>query len=361
LQRLLPILHNDNMQNIPKKLILNNALPPNDTYTEQPNAFKPPAQLINELKIPNLSKILKLSEQSFRQTIVHDALNTPDEIATARALGWGNQDGELPFAQLKALELGLITSTELKGGSWAFITLCSWHVQHGQVTFSADAQDLGLDHDASEQVLNDIKPYFDEDSIHIFTHPELPPGQWLAYSDHFNDLACASLKRVSGRVIDDFLIGTGKSANHKSERLLRRLQNEMQMLLYQHSINDKRSVLINSFWISGTGALDLLDKDFQHTLDLYRNIKIVDIFKENIKFLSHDHPEWFKTWSSGWQHIDATYLKELLGAYAELIEGTEISLCNDTSCITLTPVEQSWSRKLKSLFSSSKISQLLSL
>jgi hypothetical protein len=40
---------------------------------------------------------------------------------------------------------------------------------------------------------------------------------------------------------------------------LRRLQNEMQMLLYTHPINDARAAkglpTINSFWISGTGDL----------------------------------------------------------------------------------------------------------
>jgi hypothetical protein len=42
-------------------------------------------------------------------------------------------------------------------------------------------------------------------------------------------------------------------------RLLRRLQNEMQMLLYTHPVNEARSArgepAINSLWFSGTGRL----------------------------------------------------------------------------------------------------------
>jgi hypothetical protein len=42
-------------------------------------------------------------------------------------------------------------------------------------------------------------------------------------------------------------------------RPLRRLQNEMQMLLYTHPVNDSRAerglTTVNAFWLSGTGSL----------------------------------------------------------------------------------------------------------
>jgi hypothetical protein len=63
------------------------------------------------------------------------------------------------------------------------------------------------------------------------------------------DIPTASLDRVISRDVDPWL-PSGASA-----RLLRRLQNEMQMLFYTHDCNESRNPAINSFWISGTGDL----------------------------------------------------------------------------------------------------------
>ncbi len=345
------------MQNIPKKLILSHALPPNDTYTQGLDQDKSSPQLIDQLDVPHLRRILKLSKPVHKASVLHDALNTPAEMAAAQGMGWNLEDGELPFAALKAVEFGLLGTTKTVANHWAFITLCSWHVQHGQVTFSADANALGLTRSESEEVLTVMKPYFEEDFIHIISHPQLPPGQWLAYSDHFDALSSASVNRVSGRVIDDFLIGTGKSSHHKSARTLRRLQNEMQMLLYQHPINDHRPVGINSFWISGTGAIQA--NALQNTKELYSNIQVVDFSSKDMDILQPLSPQWVSAWSAKWEEIDATMLPHYLDAFLNAVQDTQISLCNDTACITLAPLEISWTRRLKTFLRTSKISRSL--
>jgi hypothetical protein len=66
-------------------------------------------------------------------------------------------------------------------------------------------------------------------------------------------LTPASLDRVVGRVIDGWMPRAGEA------KALRRLQQEMQMLLYTHPVNEERArgglLPVNSFWASGTGAL----------------------------------------------------------------------------------------------------------
>jgi hypothetical protein len=56
---------------------------------------------------------------------------------------------------------------------------------------------------------------------------------------------------VLGRNVDRWL---------PSLKQIKLLQNEMQMLLYTHSVNDERAAKgqrsINSFWVSGSGALN---------------------------------------------------------------------------------------------------------
>ena len=353
------------MQNKAPKLILTHSLPPNDTHTNELGLTKSAAQRLNKLKVPNLRKILEQSIPSFKKTLAPTSLNTPAEIAVALAMGWTKPDGideldgELPFAALKAAELGLIQPAKFDAGSWAFITLCSWSVQHGQVSFSADANELGLEASESEKLFQKMKPYFAEDSIQLFADMQLQPGQWLAYSEHFSSLASASLGRVSGRIIDDFLIGTGKSENHKSANLLRRLQNEMQMLLYQDSVNDHRSIPINSFWISGTGTLTFDGHSLQTMLEAYKHIQIKDVYTTQTALLHPDDPEWLNAWSRDWELIDATLLDQYLVTKANKINPTQLSLCNETTCITLSPVERSWSRNLIRLFKSNQLSNLL--
>ena len=92
-----------------------------------------------------------------------------------------------------------------------------------------------------------MQPYFETEGITL--HPAAP-DRWLAEGEIFRDLPTASLDRVMGRNVDAWL---------PASRKIKLLQNEMQMLLYTHPLNDARAAgrlqTVNSFWLSGTGAL----------------------------------------------------------------------------------------------------------
>ena len=75
-----------------------------------------------------------------------------------------------------------------------------------------------------------MQPYFEQDGIALeYDAPTL----WLAHGELFRDLATASLDRVVGRTIDDWMPRAPEA------RTLRRLQQEMQMLLYTHAVNER--------------------------------------------------------------------------------------------------------------------------
>lgn len=131
----------------------------------------------------------------------------------------------------------------------------------------------------------------------------------------------------------------------------------MQMLLYQHPINDHRPVGINSFWISGTGAIQA--NALQNTKELYSNIQVVDFSSKDMDILQPLSPQWVSAWSAKWEEIDATILPHYLDAFLNAVQDTQISLCNDTACITLAPLEISWTRHLKTFLRTSKISRSL--
>jgi hypothetical protein len=262
----------------------------------------PEASVLAKAELPNLRTWLA---QAKRVDVQVDAvqepllatLSPPHERAWAKAVGWPAQDGCLPWAARAAAESGLAASDAAKG--WAFINLCNWHVSNGQVTLGDPAY-LQIDEATDDTLLKAMQNFFAEDGIRL--HP-YKPGQWLAQSHLFVDLPTASLDRVIGRNIDPWLVGSHVAADALSPaaKLLRRLQNEMQMLLYTHPVNDSRRLTINSFWVHGTGALSPTTR---------REPQVVHTLRESA--LQQD----LMGWLEAWQHVDAHVIAPMLARLA---------------------------------------------
>ncbi|QJW83683.1 phosphoglycerate mutase [Ramlibacter terrae] len=169
-----------------------------------------------------------------------DSLSPPHERALARAIGLPIADGLLPFAALQGGAAG-------EGCAW--ITPSHWRVGRDDIAM-AHAQELQLDESTSRALLAAMQRYFAEDGI---TLEYRQPLQWLARGDLFRALPTASLDRVTGRQIERWM------PSGDAGRPVRRLQQEMQMLLYTLPLNEERQARgllpVNSFWVSGTGSL----------------------------------------------------------------------------------------------------------
>jgi hypothetical protein len=168
------------------------------------------------------------------------SLSPPHERALARALGWP----ELPDGQLPWAALGQGRADQACG----WVSLCHWAMGREQATLS-DPQHLQIRPQESAALLEAMRPFFESEGIELTA---LTPDRWLACGQAL-ELPCAALERVIGRDVDPWLPAGVQG------RLLRRLQNEMQMLLYTHPVNEARSArgeaAINSLWFSGTGRL----------------------------------------------------------------------------------------------------------
>ncbi len=188
----------------------------------------------------NLRALLQGMRLGKPERTAANSLSPPHERALARALGWPQlPDGQLPWA---ALDQG---RTDQACG---WVTLCHWAMGREQATLS-DPQWLQVRQEESDALLQDMRPFFQSEGIEL---QGLAADRWLACGPAL-DLPCAALERVVGRDVDPWLPAGA------SGRLLRRLQNEMQMLLYTHPVNEARSARgapsINSLWFSGTGRL----------------------------------------------------------------------------------------------------------
>ena len=206
------------------------------------------------LELPNLDKLLHKLPLAHTDAADETTLSPPHERALAAAYGismpnsattaW--PDGQTPWGAWHAAQAGHAMAS---ADAWAVITPCHWTVQTSHITMT-HPRALHLLEEESRALLAAMQPYFAEDGIALVYDT---PTRWLAQGAVFAGLATASPYRVVGGHVDDWL---PKAA---AAKLLRRLQNEMQMLLYTHPLTDARAArglaAVNSFWVSGTGAL----------------------------------------------------------------------------------------------------------
>ncbi len=245
------------------------------------------------------------------QTDSRDAatLSAPHERALARALGLADDntaDGLLPWAARDAAE----HLQDRDGKAWAWVTPCHWAMGHLHATLS-DPAALALSEDESRALLTIMQGYFETDGI---TLHYLAPERWLAEGELFRQLPTASLDRVLARNVDAWL------PDAQQARPLRRLQNEMQMLLYTHPLNDtreaRRQLPVNSFWLSGTGDLPATYRPGTAEVSAPRELAEA-VFKDD-----------WAAYGEAWGRLDAGGIARLL-ARQRAGETVRLTLCGE--------------------------------
>jgi hypothetical protein len=272
------------------------------------------------LELPHLRRLLARLVPGPLEKGDEFSLSPPHERALARALGLPLQDGLLPWAALRAQDAGL------SGEDWALLTLCHWQVGSHQIMMEGRGLG-GLSEADSRALLADMSVYFAEDGIRLHY---LSPTQWLASGSVLANLPTASPDQVAGRDVSAWLPEGAAAAT------LRRLQAEMQMLLYQHPINDARAQArlapVNAFWLSGTGALDPAAPRAPAP-------EVLDSLREPA--LQED----WAAWARAWQALEAAHIAPLLAARAP-DAGLTLTLCGERLARSWTTQRQPIWRKL---------------
>ncbi len=230
------------------------------------------------LALPGLRALLA-GRSSERDEGDEYALSPPHERALARAWGWAGGDGQLPFAARQAALDGLDPGDL----GWGLLTPAHWHLGTEQVSL-ADPAALLLDEAESHAFYDAVAPLFTSEGFLIHWGA---PLRWYLAHESLAELPTASLDRVIGRNVDRWLPDAPQA------RLLRRLQNEVQMLLYTHPLNAAREargqIAVNSFWLSGCGPAQPCAA---------AALEVDERLREPA--LSEDWPGWAKAW----QQID---------------------------------------------------------
>jgi hypothetical protein len=265
-----------------------------------------------DLKLPALGRLLAQLQPGATLLEQPHSLNPLTERVTARGLGWPDIDGLLPWAAQDAQRLGLADASGIQG--WAWVTPCHLRVNADHVAM-ADPLDLQLGADESTALRLAMEPWFRGDGIALHA---LSTTTWLARGDILRELPTASIERVRDQPVDPWM------PRQAQAKALRRLQNEMQMLLYTHPANDLREraglPAINSFWLSATGDLPPESPD-----------AAAPPVQLDASLAGAARQDDAAAWLAAWQALDATTLAALAGDEAAPLR---LSLCGPLRALT---------------------------
>lgn len=294
-------------------------------------------EALGALSLPHLEKLLARMACVDTDEGDEHQLSMPHERVLARHYGIGAPDGLIPWAAWQVEQSGRDTHE----AAWAWITPCHWRVGTDHVAMG-HPQELQLDPQDSQALLAAMQPYFEQDGIQLeYDAPTL----WLARGEVFRGLPTASLDRVVGRVIDPWM-PRGEPA-----RPLRRLQQEMQMLLYTQPVNDERTrgglPPVNSFWVSGTGALPA-----QRAGGSPAGLQITN-------YLRHAalREDWH-AWALAWQQLDTKECARLAAAL-DAGQPVGITLCGDRGARTWSADGSGLWQRVASVWKRQSAAQLL--
>ncbi|WP_066263083.1 hypothetical protein [Hydrogenophaga flava] len=294
--------------------------------------------LLPGLKLPNLQALLAhLAEQPADRGDDHQ-LTPPHERALARALGLPVADGQIPWAAAQS---------EAPTVPQAWFSLCHYQVGMEQVTLLPGAQ-LAMDDADSRALFEAFEPMCAEDGL---TLRRESATEWHASGEPLRGIACASLDRVSGRMVDAWLAES--PANPAGARLLKRLQSEAQMLFYTHPAHDARTARgllpVNGFWVHGAGALDT-SPALAEAPDMPDTLRQAAL-----------RGDW-AGWTAAWQALDTGEIAALLSA-AQRGEPVTLTLCGERHARTWTTAPAGafarLGRSIKQLFGSAPVSDTL--
>jgi hypothetical protein len=280
------------------------------------NSTSPDCQAaLKSLKLPNLSKLLRKLPLAHTDAADETTLSPPHERALAAVFGISAADGQIPFGAYHAAQAG---HSVLPGQAWAVITPCHWAVQSQHITMLSPRA-LNLPDEESRALLAAMQPFFAEDGIDLMYDT---PTRWLARGEVFAELATASPYRVIGG-------GEGKSVDAwlprtEAAKSLRRLQQEMQMLLYTHALTDARNergeLAVNSFWVSGTGVM---------TSAMLSKSTFPAITQVNTLRDAAMNGDW-AAWRAAWTTIDANECASMLESLGRKSRVT-LTLCGEST------------------------------
>jgi hypothetical protein len=201
-----------------------------------PYALPPPElapDLMRQLKAPALATLLTHASKWRRTPSTPNARALPHELWLAQALGL---DDGMAAAAMHGFGL------DASEGSWFIVNPAHIQIARTQLMMS-DMRQLQLSELDARALFDIAKPYFDDVGQTLLYGDATT---WFMRADEWADLQTSSPDTAAGLNLTDWL-PTGERA-----LAYRKLQNEVQMLWFEHPVNQAREARklspVNSFW-----------------------------------------------------------------------------------------------------------------
>jgi hypothetical protein len=202
---------------------------------------------------------------------------------------------------------------KLSANGAVVLTPCHWLVGIDRISM-ANPSDVQLTDEESQTLFALMRPYFLEDGIELMYSA---PLRWYAMGESLHNISFASLDRVIGRNVDAWQPPATQS------KAIRRLQNEMQMLLYTHPINEERTArglqTVNSFWLSP---------------------EVKPTSNSDISLTAPALASDWQAWTAAWTLLDQ-----------QIARANSLTLCGERNAHTFSiPATRSFTNKIQRLF-----------
>lgn len=263
------------------------------------------------LKLPALEQILGRCEPSLQSGESESSLSAPHEAAYAQAQGWQGGDGLWPLAAQWARRDGVSLA---EGSAWGLLTPGHWQASADDVVL-LDPTALNLSDSESRELLALVRGLFEDLgwALHFGA-----ATRWYVQHASLAAQPTASLDRVRGRSVQAWLQRTPQAV------AWRRLQSELQMLLYTAPLNARREargeLAVNSFWLSGTGVAQRATVEITVDERLRQPALALDV----------------PAWARAWAELDAECLSPWW-AQAARNRDARLTLCGERHAVTFAP------------------------
>lgn len=289
-------------------------------------------QAFHRLHLPALRKLLARLQPGAVEAGDEWSLSPPHERVHARALGLPGADGLIPWAAWQAGHARL--QHLAPRGAWGYLSPSHWQAGMDRLTMGGPGLPE-LDEAESRALMDTLAAFVQQDGVTLhFDRAD----RWLAQGELLRELPSASLDRVLGQDLEPWI------SRHSGAEAWRRLQSELQMLLYSHPVNDARAArgapVINSLWLHGTGSLPEPSKAAPADA---APLTMAGQLREPA--LAGD----WQAWGQAWQELDATLCAEALDVLQR--GGTpQLTLCGQRQARTWVAQPAGLTRRFKALF-----------
>lgn len=305
----------------------NNAMRLLITHAHTSSVTPIPEALSAHLKLPHLKRLISSLGKGHINTSDVLSFTMPHEQVLANWLGLPPfAEESFPAAALHRCADGL----SLNGEFWMELTPAHWDVGLDQLSMDIPEM-LALTEEESRALYLDVAALLAASGWQCQWGT---PLRWYASHPTFADLALANIDRAIGQDVDEWLPEDSPQA-----KALRRLQNEIQMLLFHHPVNSARKTaekpIVNSVWFSGNGKLPAA----WHMPD--------DVVLEQslrLPALAGDGPGWLEAWNA----IDSGPVSAALTAF-EHGDKITLALCGERAAWQWLG-RKNWTTPLKRLY-----------